>query len=124
MEKTELKCQYCGKDAITKCGTDIYSHRPDLSKLKFKACPDCDAYVGCHKKTGEPLGTLANSELRKLRSSVHDKFDPLWQFSKMTRTKAYRMLSIKLNISFDSCHIGMFDEDTCRMILLDGFFSK
>lgn len=51
-------------------GDVIYKRRPDLKDKNFFLCVDCNAYVGCHKN-GSPLGTVANENLRKMRSSAH-----------------------------------------------------
>lgn len=58
-------CPYCGKDSVLVNGHVIYPHRPDLLEKKFYWCKPCDAYVGCHPGTANPLGRLANAELRR-----------------------------------------------------------
>ena len=65
-----------------------------------------------------PLGRLANSELRKLKNKAHCVFDPLWLNGGMTRTAAYTWLAEQLGIPFRDCHIGLFDEDLCRMTII------
>jgi len=79
----------------------------------------CNAYVGTHKKSGKPLGTLANSALRAARSRAHAAFDPLWRDAKstMTRREAYQWLSETLNIRFKDCHIALFDLRTCGHVV-------
>lgn len=115
-----VKCPYCGRDAVLANGLTIYKHRPDLAELNFWLCKPCDAYVGCHPPTRynkfssvEPLGRLANAQLRKAKSSAHKVFDPIWKTGKKTRTEAYQWLAEQLDISLDECHIGMFDVDMC-----------
>lgn len=109
-------CPYCQKEAIRTYGDKIYPHRPDLYKKKFYACMPCKAYVGCHQTNDErflPLGRLANANLRKLKMQAHASFDPLWKSGRMTRADAYFYLSRQLQIGYDACHIGMFDEKLC-----------
>ncbi|EJB2979362.1 hypothetical protein ABXH80_004086 [Salmonella enterica] len=111
-------CDYCGKTASLVYGSAIYPHRPDLYSLNFWMCSPCNAWVGCHKNSdGKPLGRLANSSLRAMKSSAHRAFDPLWKTGRMSRKDAYLWLSKKLGIKFSECHIGMFDEDMCEKVV-------
>jgi len=114
-------CPYCGNESEITNGSKIYPFCDDLIGLRFWVCWPCDAYVGCHKAnnklgfTGiEPLGTLANAELRKLRSEVHKIFDPLWKNRVFrSRKRAYNWLANVLKIPTDECHIGMFGINRC-----------
>lgn len=112
-------CPYCGNASEHVDGTTIYPHRPDLAVKKFWRCQPCDAYVGCHLGTPEPLGTLANAELRKARSEAHNAFDALWDFDgkPMTRKEAYAWLAAELGIETEACHIGMFDLAMCKKVV-------
>jgi hypothetical protein len=98
-------------------GTTIYPHRKDLAKVAFFLCRPCDAYVGTHHKTGRPLGTLANAELRAARKRAHAAFDPSWKQTVLSRSDAYAVLAVKLGIDYDVCHIGMFDLETCQKVI-------
>lgn len=107
-------CPYCGnKSMFHKTSTHIY--RRDYGPVYD--CRPCNAYVGCHKTTGNPLGTLANAELRKWRKQAHSMFDPLWKSGKISRGKAYSMLASKLGIDKEKCHIGMFDIEFCKRVI-------
>lgn len=120
------KCPYCHADAVLVGGSAIYPHRPDLFHKYFWACWPCDAYVGCHPRGHHgredgthPLGRLANTDLRKAKQRAHEAFDPLWKGGNgMTRREAYKWLAARLGISFNNCHIGMFDEATCLAVEL------
>lgn len=131
-----LVCEYCGSGTKLVLGKCIYADRwPSLADKPFWACdryPTCDAYVGCHPGTETPLGRLANKELRQWKSRAHAVFDPLWQeklrrrraergaeYKKQyARGSAYRWLACQLGISFDDCHIGMFDVETCKRVVV------
>lgn len=123
---TEPVCPYCSKPAELKDGHYLYGGRlPHLAHKLAWVCIPCDAWVGCHDGTKTPLGTLANSELRRARSAAHAVFDPLWQ-AKITRdgcSKAvarkagYVWLAEKLGIPVDHCHIGMMDVTSCRRVV-------
>lgn len=110
-------CDYCGNKAALVTGRKIYPHRPDLFPLRFWHCEPCKAWVGCHKNSdAQPLGRLANAELRLAKSAAHRAFDPLWKSGETTRKQAYQWLSIQLGIPSESCHIGMFDVATCLRV--------
>lgn len=142
-------CSHCGSKGDLVSGVDIYPHRPDLSPLSFWKCVSCNAFVGCHRagakvptKNGRvtsdgtlPLGTMANAELRRLRSLVHNVFDPYWKldaywvshpaFTPVPRNERrralYKWLAEKLNIKESQCHVGLFTLDECtRTISLIG----
>ena len=123
-------CPYCDQAAALVTGADVYPHRPDLSGLKFYRCDPCDAHVGCHRpgtwawvggakvtNTGtEPLGRLANAELRAAKKMAHDAFDPVWRDGGISRRDAYAWLAGVLGIELQQCHIGLFDTDQCAAV--------
>jgi len=117
-------CPYCQASAQPTTGREIYPGRADLARLNFWICRPCDAYVGCHRhnpKHGfygwEPLGRLADKELRKEKTAAHRAFDQLWRGGVFSRAKAYRWLSRKMDLPVEETHIGMFDVDQCRQVV-------
>ena len=66
-----MKCRYCNGDVSIKDSSIIYQQSYGLIHI----CDSCGAFVGCHKGTSNPLGTLANAELRELRKQAHSVFD-------------------------------------------------
>jgi hypothetical protein len=74
------------------------------------------AWVGCHKGTDKPLGSLATASLREDRKRAHAVFDRLWQSGRMSRSNAYKWLSEQMKLSLDMTHIGMFTEAQCRTV--------
>jgi hypothetical protein len=110
-------CPYCGKTSEFIDSSEIYHGR---SYGMIYICRPCQAWVGCHKDCDEPLGTLANAELRAWRKMAHARFDPLWKNKKsggtgrMTRTGAYRWLARALGIDEENCHIGQFSLEQCH----------
>lgn len=114
------KCPYCGDWSAKVTGADIYRGRPDLSHKTFYRCDPCNAHVGCHPGTDTPLGTLANRELRRARSSAHKAFDPLWRNAEHrgeARRAAYARLAEALGIDGKDCHIAHFDEAQCARVV-------
>ena len=120
-----VNCPYCENDAELVTGQDVYPHRWDLASLKFWRCQPCGAYVGCHKrnrkyggKRDEPLGRLADAELRKAKSRAHRAFDPRWKGGpQWARKEAYAWLAVRLKIDPEKCHIGEFDVAMCDRVV-------
>lgn len=109
----------CGRLARLVSGREVYPHRPDLHERPFWLCEPCQAYVGCHPGTSNPLGTPASLANRKARSFAHHALDKLWrgEGAPMSRSEAYEWLSAALEIHPDKCHIGMFDIPTCNRVV-------
>lgn len=80
-----ILCPYCDQRAKRQTGVMLFPHRPDLADLIYFVCAPCDAHVGTHKKTGQPMGQLANEHLRQLRAATHRAFDPRWEDIKIGR---------------------------------------
>lgn len=77
-------------------------------------CRNCGARVGVHTDTNEPLGRLADEELRTWKKKAHATFDLLWKQGHMKRDEAYKWLAEKLGINHEFCHIGMFSVKYCK----------
>ena len=115
-------CSYCEGRAKLVNGSALF---PDIKELYFKnfwRCEPCKAHVGCHPGTDKPLGTLATQRLRRLRHTVHLRFDKRWKNGRLKkrrrkRSEAYVWLAEKLEIPIEQCHIGMFDEKMCERAL-------
>jgi hypothetical protein len=111
----EVICPYCGKDAQLTNSTVLYGK--DYGWVWVCKCVEGWAYVGCHRSTKHPLGTLANHELREARKRAHAAFDPLWKDGLMSRSAAYRWLSSELGIAKENCHIACFDLERCELVI-------
>jgi hypothetical protein len=100
-------------------GKSIYPHRPGLYSKYFYLCADCNAYVGCHAGGDgkQPLGRLANSELRTAKQAAHAAIDPHWRTGKLSRKEVYKRLANLLAIPIRETHIGMFDVEQCRKVV-------
>lgn len=116
-----MKCPYCGGSVSLKSSWEIY--RSDYGYVYVcDRYPDCNSYVGTHKKTLKPLGRLANKELRLLKIEAHEYFDAIWKYRKdqglfRARLKAYKWLSQELNLNIKNTHIGYFDIETTRKVI-------
>lgn len=123
-----ITCPYCKRSAALVTGDKVYPHRPDLFDKWFWLCEPCGAWVGCHPRTNrkghvgledgmQPLGRLANAQLRRAKQAAHAAFDPIWKSGEMSRASAYKWLSVAIGISRQNCHIGMMDVDACNAVV-------
>lgn len=51
------------------------------------------------------------------RIAAHQAFDQLWLGGKMSRREAYKWLAKQLKISREECHIKLFNERQCRIVV-------
>jgi hypothetical protein len=110
-------CPYCSNQSVQVGGLKLYPHRKDLEEKTFYLCEPCDAFVGTHKGTNKPLGTLANKPLREVRKLAHATFDPLWKDGQYGRGEAYRRLAKAMELSRENCHIAMFNIEQCKQVI-------
>lgn len=77
---------------------------------------ECGSYVGLHKFTNLPLGTLAGAETRAARKTCKPSFESLWRTgdAPMSRNAAYAWLAEALGIPAEQCHFAHFDAATCE----------
>ena len=117
---TGPKCDYCGHPAELKWSTDVYGPAHDYGWVWY--CHSCQAWVGCHKHTTEPLGRLANRELRQWKKAAHAAFDPAWKGLEVrgvpnARGVCYRALAELMCMNPKDCHIGMLTPEKCRFVV-------
>jgi hypothetical protein len=111
-----MKCPYCNKKAEWVENKEVYGRNIGKSYMIY-LCRDCGAYVGCHKNTRNALGSMANKELRDLRSRVHDMIDSYWvgrRGKREWRTKVYNGLSKWWGSEF---HVGWLREEDCKYVI-------
>lgn len=106
-------CPYCGLESKLIDSQDLYG--TDYGMMWM--CKPCDAYVGCHKYTEVALGRLANKGLREFKKKAHECFDKIWRSKIMKRTEAYMWLSEQIGTPPEYTHMGMFGEDTCKLVI-------
>lgn len=107
------------------CNIPLTFHRGVGDFRDYYSCSQCNRRVGCHRGTNEPLGTVADAELRVWRRRAHKAFDTLWKQRakrdgcerKEARAKGYKWLSEQMGISGDKCHIAMFEIAECQRVV-------
>lgn len=107
-----MNCPYCNKEAKWCENKELYGENIGRSYMCY-LCKDCNAYVGCHQNSRKPLGTMANKELRKMRTLVHHKLDALWE-SPEERKALYQKLSDHFG---KEIHVGESDLKQCEEII-------
>lgn len=128
MAKPPPTCDYCNRPtAFLPSSEAVYG---GLNYGPLYVCWPCEAWVGCHRMTLEPLGRLANKELRAAKMRAHAAFDPIWRARyerrkkesheytrRMARGGRYKALAVLLGIERHQCHIGMFDVELCARVV-------
>jgi len=111
-EQPIVKCEDCGSRMVLRKSQHGY----------FYGCttfPECSGTHGCHQNSGKPLGKPANAETRALRVKAHGAFDKLWIFNgRWRRNEAYAWLADRMTIPYDQCHIGSFNSQQCRQVII------
>ena len=98
----KLYCPYCGRMAVLRPAKHVYGSRNLDSGNYLYVCsgyPSCDSYIGVHKKTMRPMGTLANGALRHKRIEAHRALNQVVNSGMMTQK---------------DMHIGKFSEYRCE----------
>lgn len=127
MEGRHILCDYCRAPTEFVSDAAVYAH--SYGKMIY-LCRPCGAYVGVHDGTNQPLGRLADKELRAWKIKAHAAFDPLWEAklkSKRSSKKKYRKgharnagykwLAEQMGLTREECHIGMFSVEQCQRVV-------
>ncbi len=120
MKRVNLKCPYCGSQALLRPASVVYGERAADPAAPFYVCaryPSCDSYVAAHRGSRLPMGTLADKSLRRKRIQAHAAFDRLWADGLMTKRQAYHWLQAKLDLPEQETHIGKFSDFRCEQVI-------
>ena len=113
-------CPYCKTKAQWVSHSEIYNGKVFNEKAHMIwLCKPCDAYVGCHQNTKQPLGTIVNAATRRARKLTKEAFIKNylrgnWNCKPVMKNMAYETLAERMGISKKKCHFAMFDIETCR----------
>lgn len=121
MKEYAINC-HCGSPAHLQSNSVLYGK--EYGNGKAYICdrfPACRGSVGVHPN-GKPLGSIPDDETKGLRRQLHATIDHLWMNRphnqrKKYRGKVYGWLRHITGMTAEECHIGNFDEDTCRRVL-------
>lgn len=117
LKKNIVKC-HCGARATLRPASAVHGDRALIEHLFVcSRYPKCDSYVGVHRNTLKPMGTLANSELRIKRIAAHKAFNTLWESGLMKKWQAYKWMAAKFALNSKQAHIAMFSEYMCDELI-------
>jgi hypothetical protein len=114
-------CDYCQQPAVFHKSSETLYRGRDFGPMWV--CTPCQAWVGVHGASMQPLGRLANEDLRRMKMAAHAAFDPKWKDGGFRggpgtrRSAAYSWLAEQLGIDKSQCHIGLFDLDMCSRVI-------
>lgn len=121
----EVICPYCHMGALRMTGRELYPAKPELANKHYHVCRNDDAWIGCVDGTWEPLGRLADLDLRRAKQSVHAAIEPIcakaiaehgWSKA-YARNIVYGWLATELDVR-GTANIGEFDLKQCELVLL------
>ena len=107
----EKKCPYCGEVAKIVDSKVVY-RTVSYGLIYLCTCQPSWAYTSVGGNS-----TLANKQLRELRKKAHKLFDKSWRTRYITRSEAYKFLSIHMSKAGKDCHIAMFNDDECEAVI-------
>ena len=77
-----LYCPYCKRPGVLRPAAYVYGDNnldPEKYLYVCSGYPSCDSYIGAHKKSMRPMGTMADSNLRNKRIEAHRALDAIWK---------------------------------------------
>ena len=127
MKRVNITCPYCHSPALLRPASVVYGSRTSNPDAKLYVCaryPACDAYVGAHRSSLLPMGTLADKGLRRRRMAAHAAIRRVVDSGLMTKKQLYRCIQAEFGIPEEEAHIGKFSELRCQKVidLCDRFF--
>ena len=118
MKRINIKCPYCGSQALLRPASLVHKHAaPGEEGYVCARFPACDAYVSAHRDSHLPMGTLADRPLSQKRRQAHIALNRLWGQGLMTRKEAYRWLQVQLSLPESEAHIGRFSAYRCEQVI-------
>lgn len=102
----KLYCPYCGRMAVLRPAKHVYGSQnldPGNYLYVCSGYPSCDSYIGVHKKTMRPMGTLANGDLRHKRIEAHRALNQVVNSGIMTKKGIYIWLQNRFGLREKIC---------------------
>ena len=117
MKSKKIRC-HCGATAVLRPASFIHTN-PYYDEYIYVCSkyPECDSYVGAHKRSRKPKGTLADKNLRNKRIEAHKIFNKLWTTGLMEKWQAYKWMQGKLGLHRYDAHIAKLSPYMCDLLI-------
>lgn len=113
-----VKCDCCDGDSVDLVSnSEIYNGREYGEWPYVYLCLNCGAYVGLHKFTDLPLGTMADKKTREARKKKQAFSRAIYIRFNGDTSEAYKWLAKKMGISTKICHFGFFSIEQCDEVV-------
>jgi hypothetical protein len=98
-------CRYCRSPVHLVSAEKVFPGTNLSANLYF--CEGCGARVGVHEGTGEPVGYLADAELRRWRRVLHQALDPLRREARWYPEPVHELIQDALDVPEERAHVAM-----------------
>lgn len=98
-------CRYCRSPVSLVSAEEVYPGLRLEANLYF--CEGCGARVGVREETGDPVGYLADAELRRWRRVVHEALRPLRREARSYPTPVHEMIQRALGVPEERARVAM-----------------
>ena len=88
-----------------------------LTNDNFCFCIYAQSLVTADRRTKQPLGTLANGDLRHKRILAHHALHSVQAQLGMSRDQSYRWLQTQMGLPGDQVHIAKCGDYRCEQII-------
>lgn len=115
------QCDVCKHEVYYIEHLQKFGHMRNSRNVGMWKCKNnkCRALVSCHPGTTNPVGYMAQEQLRRLRTECHRAFDMLWSCnnSPFTRQSAYYWMAGILNIPKECSNISKLTEEQIHVVI-------
>jgi hypothetical protein len=112
--RANLKCPECSFPMTLMENRDARYPKTGTPRLYYRcgAYPRCNITHGAHPD-GSPLGFPGDRQTREARYAFHEVFDQVWKSGPWSRSEAYRILQLLMDMPEEEAHVGNFSGDQC-----------
>lgn len=112
----KVECPYCHAECDYADNAEVYRRSYGMMYI----CRPCEAFVGVHKGTDNPLGRPAKKNLRLQRRISHGLIDVFWRTGLFKRGEVYKALQVAMELEWKENHVAMWGMRTCVRFNTEG----